>query len=161
MQPKGGTSMKSMKFTLALVGFAATLFAADPFVGTWKLNAAKTKYKVGTAPKEQTIVITEAGADLHVKISGTSGDGKPFALSYSVPAAGGAGKFLESAPYDSVEGKRHGTNERELMYKKGGKTVYTAHPKITTDGNTMSASAKGMNPAGQKVESESVYDKQK
>jgi hypothetical protein len=153
--------MKAMKLTLALLGFAATLFAADPFVGTWKLNTAKTKYKVGTAPKEQTIMITEAGADLQVKVSGTGGDGKPFALSYSVPSAGGAGKFLGSAPYDGVDAKRHGTDEREIMYKKGGNTVYTAHTKVAKDGNTMSASTKGMNAAGQKVESESVYDKQK
>ena len=67
--------MRYTKLVLALLGFAATLCAADPFVGTWKMNPAKTKYKAGTAPKEQTVTITEAGSDLNVKVAGTAADG--------------------------------------------------------------------------------------
>jgi hypothetical protein len=48
-----------------------------------------------------------------------------------------------------------------MMYKKGGKTVYTVHSKVTDDGNTMVATAKGINVLGQKVEAETYYDKQK
>jgi hypothetical protein len=47
--------MRYTKLMLALLGFAATLCAADPFVGTWKMNPAKTKYKAGTAPKERLV----------------------------------------------------------------------------------------------------------
>ena len=68
--------MRYTKLMLVLLGFAATLCAADPFVGTWKMNPAKTKYKAGTAPKEQTVTITEAGTDLNVSVAGTAADGK-------------------------------------------------------------------------------------
>jgi hypothetical protein len=152
--------MRYTKLAFVLLAFATTLLAADPFVGTWKMNSAKTKYKEGTAPKEQTVTITETGKDMVVKIAGTADNGTPIAVSFSVPAAGGAGKLIEGSSYDGVSGKRHGANERETMYKKGGKTVYTTHSKVADDGNTLVSTSKGINVLGQKVEGEVFYDKQ-
>jgi hypothetical protein len=152
--------MRSTKLMLALLGFAVTLCAANPFVGTWKMNPAKTTFKEGTAPKEQTVTVTEDGGTLTVKMVGTLADGKPTSISYSAPSAGGEGKILESSPYDSVTYKLEGTNEQEVIYKKGGKTVFTTHSKLSKDGKTRTTSAKGINSAGRKVESEMVYDKQ-
>jgi hypothetical protein len=153
--------MRYTKLMLVLLGFAATLFAADPFVGTWKMNPAKTKYKVGTAPKEQTVTITEAGSDLNVKVAGTAADGGKISVNYTVPSSGGAGKMVEPSSYDGISAKRMGANERVMSYMKGGKVVYTAHSKLSTDGNSLSVSAKGVNPSGQTVDANVVYDKQK
>ena len=47
--------MRHTKLVFALLGFAATLVAADPTVGTWKLNTAKSKYSPGPAPTSATI----------------------------------------------------------------------------------------------------------
>jgi hypothetical protein len=44
--------MRYSKLILVLLAFAGVSMAADPFVGTWKLNSAKTKYKTGMPPKE-------------------------------------------------------------------------------------------------------------
>lgn len=153
--------MRYTKLMLALLGFAATLFAADPFVGTWKMNPAKTKYKVGTAPKEQSVTITESGGDLTIKVAGTAADGKKISISYTVPSAGGTGKILESSSYDGISGKRLGPNEREISYMKGGKAVYTTRSKVSADGNVLSVSVKGVNAVGQTVDAEVAYDKQK
>jgi hypothetical protein len=153
--------MRYAKLTLVLLGFAATLFAADPFVATWKMNPAKTKFKAGTAPKEQTLTITEAGSDLMVAVAGTAADGRKISVTYSIPAAGGTGKIIEAPSYEGVSGKRMGPNEREVSYMKGGKAVYTAHSKVAADGNSLSVSAKGLNPLGQSVESTVSYDKVK
>jgi hypothetical protein len=152
--------MRYTKLVLVFLGFAAALCAADPFVGTWKMNLAKTKYKVGTPPKEQTVTITEAGTDLNIAIAGTAADGTKISMSYTVPATGGVGKVIESSAYDGISAKRMGPNEREVMYKKGGKTVYTSHSKVSADGNSLSVHAKGTNPLGQTVDAANVYDKQ-
>jgi hypothetical protein len=45
------------------------------------------------------------------------------------------------------------------MYKKGGKTVYTTHSKVSKDGNSMTTTSKGVNVSGQKVEAEVYYTK--
>lgn len=153
--------MRYTKVMLILLGFAATLCAADPFVGTWKMDPTKTKYKVGTAPKEQTVTITEEGSDLNVVVAGTAADGSKIAVSYTIPSAGGPGKIVESSSYDGVSGKRIGPNERVMSYMKGGTTVYTAHSKVSTDGDSLSVSAKGVNALGQTVDASAVYDREK
>lgn len=94
--------MRYTKLMLVLLGFAATLCAADPFVGTWKMNPTKTKFKTGTAPKEQTVTITEAGSDLNLKVTGTAADGNKISVAYTVPSAGGTGKLTESSAYMTV-----------------------------------------------------------
>jgi len=95
--------MRYAKLAFVFLGLAAILVAAEPFAGTWKLNSAKTKYKTGTAPKEQTVTITEAGTDLDVTLSGTAADGSAIMSHYTVPAQGGDGKIVQST-YEAVSG---------------------------------------------------------
>jgi hypothetical protein len=151
--------LRYTKFMIALLGLAATLYAADPFVATWKMNSAQTKYKVGAAPKEQTLVIGETGAEMTVTVAGVAADGGKISMAYSMPSAGGSGKVL-SGPYDGITGKRISAHEREVDYLKGGKSVYNAHSKVSTDGKTLTVMVKGSNSLGQNVEGSVVYDKQ-
>jgi hypothetical protein len=61
---------------LCFVG-AAACFAADPQMGTWKLNEAKSKIGEGS-PKLTTVVYEAAGDSVKVTVDGTDGDGKPL-----------------------------------------------------------------------------------
>ncbi len=151
--------MRYIKLMLVLAGFATTLCAADPFVGTWKMNLAKSKYNAGMAPKEQTVTIAENGSDLNVKVTGTAGDGAKIAYNYTVPSKGGTGKVIGSAPFDGVSSKRAGTNDREITYMNGGKNLYTVHSKV--DGNALTVTAKGVNATGQPIDATATYEKQK
>jgi hypothetical protein len=151
--------MRYAKLAFALLGLAALLIATEPFAGTWKLNSAKTKYKTGTGPKDQTLTIAESGSDLDVTINGTAADGSAIAAHYTVPTQGGEGKIIE-APYETVSGKRMGPNERSITYSKGGKAVLTAHSKISTDGKTITVNIKGTDMQGKPVDGVAVYDKQ-
>lgn len=151
--------MRNGKLLAGLLAFATLGLAADPFVGTWKLDTAKTKYTTGTPPKSQTITIKEAGADLDVNITGTAADGSPIASHYTVPAGGGAGKII-SSPYDSVNSKRSSPTERSVEYAKGGKVVYSTASKLSADGKTLTVKAKGSNPMGQNVEATNIYTRQ-
>ena len=150
--------MRYAKLAFALLGLAALLIAAEPFAGTWKLNSAKTKYKTGAPPKEQTATIAEAGSDLDVTISGTAADSSAIMSHYTVPAQGGEGKIIQS-PWDAVSGKRMGPNEREVQYSKGGKVVLTTHSKISADGKTLTVNVKGTDMQGKPVDGAVVYDK--
>jgi hypothetical protein len=68
---------RTILFTLLLwfVG-AAVCFAADPHMGTWKLNEAKSKIGPG-APKITTVVYEAAGDSIKVTVDGTNADGTP------------------------------------------------------------------------------------
>lgn len=50
-----------MKFgkLLGLLALGMTLWPADPVVGTWKLNAAKSMYTPGPTPRSGTITYEE------------------------------------------------------------------------------------------------------
>ena len=150
--------MRYAKFAFALLGLAATLVAADPFAGTWKLNLEKSKYKTGSPPKEQTATIAEAGSDFEVTISGTAADGTATMSHYTLPAQGGEGKIIQS-PYEAVSGTRIGPNEREVRYSKGGKVVLTTHNRVSADGKTVTVNVKGTTAQGQPVDAVVVYDK--
>jgi azurin len=151
--------MRYAKLAFVFLGLAAILVAAEPFAGTWKLNSAKTKYKTGTAPKEQTVTISEAGTDLDVTLSGTAADGSAIMSHYTVPAQGGDGKIIQST-YEAVSGKRIGPNEREITYSKGGKAMLTAHSRVSADGKTLTVNVKGTDAQSKPVVGVAVYDKQ-
>jgi hypothetical protein len=151
--------MRCLKLVFMLLAVAAALVAADPFVGTWKMNPAKSKFKTGAAPKEQNVTISESGGDLDIAVKGTAADGTPISTHYTVPSSGGTGKVIES-PYEAVSGKRMSANERETSYSKGGKVVYTTHAKLSKDGRTLAVNSKGTNPAGQMVDGTVTYEKQ-
>ena len=51
--------MRYAKLVFVLLAVAGALVAADPFVGTWKVNPTKSKFKTSAAPKEQTATISE------------------------------------------------------------------------------------------------------
>jgi hypothetical protein len=151
--------MRYLRLVLMLLAIATALVAADPFVGTWKVDPAKSKFKTGAGPKEQTATISESGGDLDIAVKGTAADGSPISIHYTVPLGGGTGKVIESS-YDAVTGKRMNPNERETQYSKGGKVVYTTHAKLSKDGKTLTVHSVGTNPAGQKVDGTVTYQKQ-
>jgi hypothetical protein len=152
--------MRIARLISVLAVVATALVAASPYVGTWKLDPAKSKYKTGSAPKEQTVAISESAGDLHVVVKGVASNGTPISSHTVVPAAGGAGKIVESTAYDGVSNKRVSESERETSYSKGGKVIYTVHSKVSADGKTLTTHAKGMTAAGQMVEGTNVYSKQ-
>ena len=151
--------MRHARIVFALFGFATALMAADPFVGTWKFDAGKSKYKTGAAPKEQTIVISESGSDLDVSSTGTSADGTALSNHYTVPAKGGEGKMM-SPSFDAVSSTRPGAKHRVTNFSKGGKVVYTVHARLSADGKTMTTTVKGTNAQGKQVDGANVYVKQ-
>src|SRR6266850_1928113 len=62
-EKKEHTRMLKMarNLTLTVMVAAMTLSAADPFLGAWKMNPAKSKYNPGPAPKSATMTYTQDG----------------------------------------------------------------------------------------------------
>src|SRR5437879_9096562 len=55
---------------------AAACFAANPHMGTWKLNEAKSKMPAGMG-KNTTVIYAEQGDKVKVTVDGVDKDGKP------------------------------------------------------------------------------------
>lgn len=145
-----------------MLAFASTLFAADPFVGTWKLDPSKSKHS-GNGPnaKEATLVIEEQSDNYHVTVTGTNSDGSPLSVKYTVPMKGGTGQVEAGGDvFDAVSSKRIKSNQRENTYMKGGKNAGTRRSVVSKDGKTLTNTFKGTDPQGNPVTSTQVFDKQ-
>jgi len=140
--------------------FASALFAESPMVGTWKLDAAKSKFSRGDLPKGVTLVIEQKGEDLLVSASGTNGDGSPLSIKYTIPEKGGAGTLQEGGAYDGLSSKLVSTDVRENTYTKNGKIVTTRRNVVSKDGKTMRSTVKGINMQGKPISGTEVFEKQ-
>ena len=157
--------MKRALFVLSLLVLSSVpLLAQDnPFVGTWKLNLAKSKFEPGPAPKSQTRTVAAQGDGAKYTFDGVAADGTPFSYSFTVKYDGkdypvtGTGM---PAGADSIAIKLIGTNKAEAIQKKGGKEVAKAEAEVSKDGKVSTVRVKGKTVDGKDFHSESVYDKQ-
>jgi hypothetical protein len=152
-------------FFLVLTTLASVpLLAQDnPFVGTWKLNVAKSKFEPGPAPKSQTRTVVADGDGAKYTFEGVAADGAPFSYSFTVKYDGKDYPITGTgAPggADTIAIKRVGTNKAEATEKNGGKEVGKAHAEVSQDGKVSTVKLKGKTVDGKEYSSVAVYDKQ-
>src|SRR5689334_16092475 len=114
----------------AAVAFAGSLFAADPFVGTWKLDLAKTKTtpENPSAPRarEVTLIAKEHGDYREITVHGLNADGSPIKGGFTIPRNGGPGKIADdNESYDGITMKFISPTVHDLIYTKGDRGVAT------------------------------------
>jgi hypothetical protein len=149
-------------FIGALVIFSHSGFAqADPAVGTWELNVAKSKYDPGPAPKSSTLTIEAAGQGAKVTAKGIDAAGNPTGSQYTTAYDGKdvPVTLTGSQDYDTVSFKRTDARTIEGTRKKAGKVVQTYSRVVSEDGKTMTITTKGTNAKGQTVHNVTVYEK--
>jgi hypothetical protein len=155
---------KLLTFALAtlLITSAAAAFGADNSLGTWKLNAEKSKYSPGPLPVKSITSVREA-ADNGVKVTNTGerADGAAINASYTAKFDGSPASVSGQAPYNTVTLKQ--INANKFTYSaKNSTTKYDVNGEIdiSRDGKTMTVKVKGTNGEGKPMTSELVYDKQ-
>jgi hypothetical protein len=151
--------MRKLLCLLALLTFSVPLLAQSPFVGTWKLDTAKSKYTKGAPPTNLTLVIEEQGTNLKATATGTASDGSPISAGFIVPIKGGTGT-VQAGEFNGVTSKVISANVRDNTYLKDGKEWRTRHMTVSSDGKTMTSRVKGMNTAGTPIDGTDVFEKQ-
>jgi hypothetical protein len=150
--------MIGLTLAFCFLGAVACL-AADPSMGTWKLNETKSKITPGTT-KFTTVTFKNMFGNIKVANDGIGADGKPIHIEWS-------GKF-DGKDYP-VTGDPNGdtrsytkVNDRTLhvTVKKNGKVTATAHTVVSADGKSRTATVTGTTPKGKKFKNVAVYDKQ-
>ena len=154
--------LKSLKLpaVILLMGFALSAQAADPMVGTWKLNVAKSTYSPGPAPKSLTAKIEAAGEGEKVTADGVRGDDTLIQVEYTAQYDGKDYPITGSPIADTVSLKRLDANTTERTDKKGGKVVQTLTRKLSSDGKTATVTYKGTDAKGRPINNVAVLEKQ-
>jgi len=144
---------------VVVLAAGSLLLAQDnPFVGTWKLNVAKSKYNPGPPPQSQTRTWDASGM---VMVNGVGATGKPFSYGYSVKGDGKDSPTMGAIPNkaDMISTKKIDANTYEAKFMTAGKQVETTTFKISNGGKTLTIHAMGSPDAGF-VENLQVLDKQ-
>ena len=140
------------------IGLAA---AADPLIGGWKLNAAKSKFSPPPAPRDITIKYEAFGASgIKVTAEITDTQGKKTVTAYSGNFDGKEVSVTGSADADAGSMKRIDANTTEIANKKGGKATTTLTRSVSKDGKTLTITAKGTDGQGRATNSVEVFDRQ-
>ena len=147
-----------LTLVLCFVGVAVCL-SADAFIGTWKLNEAKSKIAAGS-PKNTTVVYEAAGDSVKVTTDGTNGDGKPSHSEWTGKFDGKDYPVTGDGSADTRSYKK--VDDRTLAFanKKGDKVTIAGRGVISADGKTRTVTITGTDSKGNKFTSTAVYDKQ-
>ena len=143
---------------LAGVFFAAPAFAADPIVGSWKLNVAKSQL-ADAALTGGTRVYTEANGlyTLDQKLTGADGKEKSSRTQYR---DGKEEKQAPGGPTDVTVAKKIDANTWDFDLKKAGKVVGHVHRVVSVDGKTLTVHNAGAKLSGAGGDETLVFDKQ-
>ena len=153
--------MKARTVLATAVGFFAglALYAADPQMGTWKLNESKSTLAPSGA-RNNVVVYAPTGDKVLVKIHGIDWKGKPFSDEW-------IGKFdgkdypVKGDPLgDSRSYTKVDENTLSFIGKMGGKTIFTGTTVVSPDGKTRTVTSSATDAQGKTFSTTSVYDKQ-
>jgi hypothetical protein len=140
-----------------LAGAAA--FAGDNWVGTWKLNPAKSQLG-SSAVRAQTLTFEATPAGIKLTSEGTDAQGQPMKGGYTSKFDGKDVPWAGNPMADTAAPKRIDDNSYENVWKKAGKATVTAKVSVSKDGKTLTVSQTGTDPQGKAVSSVAVYDKE-
>jgi hypothetical protein len=148
-------------FVAALSAMALAVAAeSDAVVGTWVLNASKSVFTSGPAPKSQTRAYTQSGPSITVVIKTVAADGKESTTQTTYQFDGKDYPVTGSADYDTIAAKQVNPRTATFTLKKAGKAVGTTTRTISKDGKTLTSKSSVHTASGGESDSVMVFDKQ-
>src|SRR5271170_7331308 len=97
-------------------------FAADPFIGTWMLDVAKSSYSPGPAPAAVTVTTRDIGnGKFNTTIDVTEQDGKVMHFEITYANDGADYPIAGPVPGETASSKYVGTQTLESTLKISGK----------------------------------------
>jgi len=151
---------RTVSASLALfLGGIALCLAADPNMGTWKLNEAKSKLDAG-ATKNSMVVYAAAGDSVKITVDGMTADGKPVHHEWTGKFDGKDYPVTGDQTSDSRSYKKVDDRTLDFVGKKGGKANVTGRVVVSADGKSRTVTATVTDAAGKQIKQTAVYDKQ-
>jgi len=162
VREKGGL-MRTRTIALAVVTLfvvvAVCLAADDAFMGTWKLNEAKSKVMPGQA-KNQTVVYSAEDGSVKLAIDGVDASSKPFHSEWTGKFDGKDYPITGDPENDMRALTRVNDQTLRVTEKKGGKITITGRIVVAADGKSRTVTTTSTDASGKKTTSTRFYDKQ-
>jgi hypothetical protein len=153
-----------VSLALALAAIVATTTvtaAADHWLGTWKLNLAKSRYNPPElAPKSQTITREAVEGGMKLVSDGVDSQGKPTHNEYTAKFDNKDYPWKGQVNADTISLIRLDEEYYESTWKLKGEVTITAQTVVSRDGKTLTTNQFGKDAQGRTISNMSVYDKQ-
>jgi len=146
-----------------VAALSSLTFAADNTLGTWKYNTAKSKGAPGISPIANLTVTREAmEGGVKITAKGARADGSKIDTVTNAKYDGKPVTVTGSGlTWDTVAIKQVDANTlSEERSKQGGKYHTTVRTVVSSDGKTMTSTAKGTGSDGKPVTTTGIFDKQ-
>ena len=158
--------MRKAILLIAVLGLAGSLWAADPIIGTWKLNFTKSRIPAASKAanfREAVSVVREIENELIECVSTeTQNDGKTIVSKWTVPKSGGFQINQQGGPAQGISILRVVIDPYTtyLVHLANGKQVFIRHVTYSQDFKTFTLEAKGKDAKGNPVDVLLFYEKQ-
>jgi hypothetical protein len=159
----GAARLLPLLLALTLAAVASIGVAAqtpDPFVGTWKLNVAKST----TTFKSATTVVESAGDGIRTTADMVRGDGATDHFTWTARYDGQDNPVIGASPYGSgahsIALTRIDSHTAKIVTKLDGKVTITQTLVVSTDGKTRTIHTTGTDDKGRPVNTTAFYEKQ-
>jgi hypothetical protein len=137
----------------------AVCSAADPQMGTWRLNEAKSKATPGMG-KVTMVSYKSMLGNVKVTVVGTDEKGKPTHNEWTGKIDGKDYPVTGDPTSDARSYTKVNDRTMDFAVKKGGKTTISGRIVVAADGKSRTVTTTGTSPTGKKFRTASVYDKQ-
>jgi hypothetical protein len=147
---------------LAVSMFAAMLSAADLTLGTWRLNVSKSRFSPGPGFQSETRTYEQQDRGVKVTLRTVDGTGKQVTSVYVATPDGEQRPVTGSGgPADAVAMKQIDAFTAESTLMHAGKEIARTTRVVSSDGNTMTITYKGLDPYGTSVNYTMVFERVK
>ena len=137
---------------------ATACFAANPHMGTWKLNEAKSKLVPGMG-KNTTVVYAAQGDKIKVTVDGVDKGGKPTHSVWVGKFDGKAYPTKGNLSWTSASYKMVNERTNDITTMKDGKIAWSGRITVSADGKSRTVTVNGTGADGKKFSGKTVYDK--
>lgn len=143
----------------SLLVLATTAMAADPVMGTWQLNVAKSKFSPGPAPKSDVRTYTSGADGTTMTWKITSAAGKEMTVTSTFRTDGKDYPVTGTPNFDTLTLKQVDPNTVHSIQKKGGKVIGESTRTVSKDGKELTLKSKGTAADGTPYDNVMVYDR--
>ncbi len=153
-------AFRALTVVVCVTVVTITVFAADNFTGTWKLNLQKSQYSPGPPPRSRTSTVAVVGDTVNFTFDGYDSTGAAIVPGeLSIKLDGKDYPIADDPTRDTVAMKRIDDYTIEETNKKNGKVTTITRTLYAKDGKSRTATTTGTDIQGQKVNNVAFFDR--
>ena len=152
--------IRMIGLTLAFCFLAtAACYAADPQMGTWKLNEAKSKFTPGVT-KNTMVVYEAAGDQVKVTSNGVDAKGKSTRFQWTGRFDGKNYPVTGDPNSDARSYKKIDDRTLGITIWNHGRVTGTGRTVVSADGKSRTVTSSGTTAKGKDYKNTAVFDRQ-